>query len=163
MNTLDKLDETMLFSTQTPEEYDQMQFEQELSKYLIFYCDDLKFGVEIGCVMEIINTFSITKLPCVPSYVSGIINLRGQIVPVMDVRERLGKAGGAKYLVVLNIQDTPLAILVDWVDRIIDLPKHEMLPVPRQNEQHLVSGMFALPEGGGAMLVLDCQQLLDHE
>lgn len=132
-------------------------------KYLIFESDDLLFGAHADHVSEIITNISVTHLPMVPHYVCGIINLRGQIVPILDLRLLLGKKPGEKYAtVVLNIDGTQIGVLVDRVDQMIDLPKSSILPVPRQNAQRLISGMCTLPGGIGTMMVLDCPLLL-HE
>lgn len=133
-------------------------------KFLIFVTDDLKLGVDAGFVVEIITNHVITYLPMVPSYVKGIINLRGQIIPILDVRERLGKPSKEDSLVVvLNIDGTQIGILVDSVDQMVDVPRESILPVPARSAQKLVSGMCTLPGGTDTMMVLDCAQLLTND
>ena len=60
-------------------------------KYLLFCSDNLLFGVSADYVVEIITNHAITKLPLVPNYIRGIINLRGQIIPIVDIRLLLGQ------------------------------------------------------------------------
>ncbi|WP_202621083.1 chemotaxis protein CheW [Pseudoflavonifractor sp. 524-17] len=133
-------------------------------KYLIFLTDDLKMGVDAECVVEIINNLTITYLPMLPEYIRGIINLRGQMVPILDIRLRLGKESTDDSLViVLNLEETYLGILVDAVDQMIDIPKSNILPMPSHSVQLLVSGMCSLPDGSGTMMVLDCEQLMPHD
>ena len=55
-------------------------------KYLIFITDDLRLGVDAEYVVEILNTHTATYLPMMPDYICGIYNMRGQIIPIMDIR-----------------------------------------------------------------------------
>ncbi len=133
-------------------------------KYLIFMADHLKLGVVAEDVVEILNNQVITYLPMVPDYIRGIINMRGQMVPILDIRARLGLPPQADSLVVvLNLDDVQLGILVDGVDQMLDIPKANIHPLPANSTQMLVSGMCSLPDGSGTMMVLDCAQLMPNE
>lgn len=148
--------------------YDESEaaaFEQvDTAQFLIFLTDNLKIGVDATHVVEIITSYSITYLPMMPNFIRGIINLRGQMMPILDIRLRLGKEPKEDNLIiVLNIEGTLMGILVDAVDQMIDIPKENLLSMPACREQRLVSGMCTIPDGSGTMLVLDCEQLLSHE
>lgn len=133
-------------------------------KFLIFMTDGLKLGVDAEYVVEIINNHTITHLPMLPAYIRGIINLRGLMVPIVDLRLRLGKEPRDNSLIiVLSIDGTELGLLVDSVDQMTDIPTEDLLPVPSHNNQQLVSGMCTLSDGSGTMMVLDCGQLVAHE
>ena len=127
-------------------------------KYLIFMADHLKLGVIAEDVVEILNNQIITYLPMVPDFIRGIINMRGQMVPILDVRARLGLPPQEESLVVvINLGDVQLGILVDAVDQMLDIPKSNIHPLPANSTQMLVSGMCSLPDGSGTMMVLDCE------
>ena len=133
-------------------------------KYLIFMADHLKLGVVAEDVVEILNNQVITYLPMVPEYIRGIINMRGQMVPILDVRARLGLPPQEESLVVvINLGDVQLGILVDAVDQMLDIPKSNIHPLPANSTQMLVSGMCSLPDGSGTMMVLDCEQLMPND
>ena len=133
-------------------------------KYLIFMADHLKLGVVAEDVVEILNNQVITYLPMVPEYIRGIINMRGQMVPILDVRARLGLPPQEESLVVvINLGDVQLGILVDAVDQMLDIPKSNIHPLPANSTQMLVSGMCSLPDGSGTMMVLDCEQLMPDD
>jgi purine-binding chemotaxis protein CheW len=135
-----------------------------MKKYLIFVTDNIKLGVNADYVVEIITNYAITYLPTMPAFVKGIINLRGQIIPIMDIRIRLGKEPQEECLViVLNIDGNQVGILVDAVDQMIDIPVESIHAMPNHSMQQLVSGMCSLPDGSGTMMVLDCDQLMHHE
>ena len=134
----------------------------DTQKYLIFMAGHLKLGVAAEDVVEILNNQVITYLPMVPDFIRGIINMRGQMIPILDVRARLGMPSQEESLVVvLNLEDVQLGILVDGVDQMLDIPKSNIHPLPTNSTQMLVSGMCSLPDG--SMLVLDCEQLKPNE
>ena len=136
----------------------------KIHKYLIFVINDtdgpqLNLGIDAGYVVEILNNYTLTYLPKMPHYVRGIFNMRGQIIPVMDIRMRLDKPVGEKsLLVVLNYNGTELGIVVGTVDRMVAITT-----VRAQDAQRCLSGMCTIPDQSGTMLVLNCDQLFAHE
>lgn len=132
-------------------------------KHLIFTVDDLKIGIDAEQVVEIMNVYTATYLPMMPDYILGIFNMRGQIIPIMDIRLRLGKPPAEEgILIVIDYNNNQLGIRVDSVDLMLDIPMESIVPIPSQSTQKLVSGMCTLPDGSGTMLVLDCEQLIAH-
>ena len=137
------------------------QDDDQEQQYLLFQSNDLRIGIEVEYVVETIINHSITRLPLVPDYVRGVINLRGEVIPIVDIRLRLGQRGERNdSVIVINVNDTQMGILVDQVDQMVKLPKRQILPVPERNEQKLICGRSSLPDGG-VMLVLDCPALLE--
>ena len=134
-------------------------------KYLIFMAGHLKLGVVAEDVVEILNNQVITYLPMVPHYIRGIINMRGQMVPILDIRARLGMPTLEEdsLVVVLNLGDVQLGLLADAVDQMLDIPRANIHPLPANSTQLLVSGMCSLPDGSGTMMVLDCEQLMPND
>lgn len=154
-------DEDMIFATESRMSVAEAVVEEQTEKFLIFESDGLKFGARVNYVLEIITHHIVTRLPKVPDYVAGVINLRGQIIPIIDIRLRLGKERREDcYIVVLDVEGTQVGILVDTVDQMVDLPRKSILPMPSSSSQKLVSGLCSLA-GGGTMMVLDCAQLLE--
>ena len=134
-------------------------------KYLIFMAGHLKLGVVAEDVVEILNNQVITYLPMVPGYIRGIINMRGLMIPILDICSRMGLPSREEdsLVVVINLGDVQLGILVDGVDQMLDIPKENIHPLPANSTQMLVSGMCSLPDGSGTMMVLDCEQLAPHD
>ncbi|MFR3785942.1 chemotaxis protein CheW [Agathobaculum desmolans] len=159
-------DENMMFATEemqraAAESAEDNTAEIAMRKFLTFRTDNLLFGVDAENVVEIITNHVITQVPMVPTYVRGIINLRGQTIPLMDMRLRLSaEPRDNDCIIVLNLNEMPIGILVDTVCQIIDIPVDTILPVPVHNAQKYVSGMTTMPDGTGTMLVLDCELLL---
>ena len=154
-------EENVLFAKQsdTPPA-EEIPAESQSDKYLICVSDSLLYGIDAEQVVEIITDHTITYLPRVPHYVRGIINLRGQLIPIIDMRLRLGKMPRDKCIImVVNVESEAVGILVDTVEKMVDIPRDIILPMPTQNHQKLISGMCSLPEGG-TLLILDCDLLL---
>ena len=144
----------MLFrSTDQPSEI-------QTEMYLVFSSANLMYGIKAELVKDIITDYTITYLPQVPNYVKGVINLRGQIIPVVDIRLRLGKPEEKNFCgIVVDVDGNMVGILVDMVEQMVDVPIGSILPVPTSRGQAMVSGMWTLPDGN-TMLELDCNLLL---
>ena len=152
--------EEVLFAQEQEDAYNEQPPEIQTNKYLIFSSDGLMYGIKAEQVKDIITDYTITYLPRVPNYVRGVINLRGQIIPVVDIRLRLGKPEHDNFCgIVVDVDGNMVGILVDMVEKMVDVPQRSILPVPTKNGQAMVSGMCTLPDGD-TMLELDCDQLL---
>ncbi len=140
--------------------------ESDTENYLIFSSCGILYGVNADNVVEIITEISVTHLPMVPMHISGVVNLRGTVIPVIDYRLMLGQMPGENYcMIVLEIDETQLGILVDSVEQMLAIEKRTILPVPSQQQNQLTvhtDRMCTLPNGNGTMMVLDCVRLL-HE
>lgn len=138
--------------------------ESESRNYLIFVTDGLYMGVDAKCVVEILNNYTVTPLPMTPDYILGIFNMRGAIIPILDIRLKLGKSASQEnLLVVINHDGNQVGILVDSVDQMVEIANDKILPMPSRSPQQLVSGMCPMPSGEGTLLILDCEQLLSHD
>lgn len=152
----------MLFATEAQQMRERAEQSTEISteKYLIFSSDSLMYGIRAELVKDIITDYAITRLPQVPNYVRGVINLRGQIIPVVDIRLRLGKPPQDNFCgIVVDVDGNMVGILVDMVEQMVDVPLGSILPVPTSSGQTMVSGMCTLHDGN-TMLELDCELLL---
>ncbi|MCL2083658.1 MAG: chemotaxis protein CheW [Oscillospiraceae bacterium] len=93
--------------------------------YLTFAVGEEDYGLEISVVTEIINVQTITDVPELPAYIKGIINLRGKIIPVMDVRIRFNKEQQAyddrTCIIVVDAQGTGIGLIVDTVRGVMDI------------------------------------------
>lgn len=132
-------------------------------RFLTFSSDGLTIGISTNYVTEIITNHSITELPLVPNYVQGIINLRGQIIPIIDIRLRMGKASipytNHTCIIVLNIDSIHIGIVVDMVQQVIDIDKSLISAMPVEDQQELIDGMVSL-EDHSVLLFLNCEQLV---
>ena len=150
----------VLFAMEQEDNYIDQPSEIQTEMYLVFSSANLMYGIKAEQVKDIITDYTITYLPQVPNYVKGVINLRGQIIPVVDIRLRLGKPEEKNFCgIVVDVDGNMVGILVDMVEQMVDVPLDSILPVPTSNGQAMVSGMCTLPDGN-TMLELDCELLL---
>jgi purine-binding chemotaxis protein CheW len=134
-------------------------------RYLTFRTDNLIFGVSTNYIIEIITNHAITTMPMMPIYVKGIINLRGQIVPIIDIRLRLGKSEieytNTTCVIVLNVDSVFIGIIVDAVEQVLDIDYSQISSVPANNREELVSGMISMPDNK-VVLLMDCETLVNN-
>ena len=107
-------------------------------KYLTFSLGDEGYGLEILKVQEIIGVQKITALPRAPDYLKGVINLRGKVIPVLDLRLKLGMAPAAftrrTCIVVVQVAhedgDVIMGVVVDEVSEVLDIDAGQIEPTP---------------------------------
>lgn len=104
-------------------------------KYLTFQLANEEYGLEILKVREIIGIMSFTTVPQTPDYVKGVINLRGKIIPVFDLRIKLGlkenEYNHETCIIVVGVKDSLVGIIVDTVSEVIDIDENEIEPSPK--------------------------------
>jgi len=115
---------------------DKSYVEEDIQKdrYLTFLLGEYVYAVEIRCVTEIIGVMPITKIPETPNFVKGVINLRGQIVPIMDMRLKLHKEETVytdrTCIIVVDIETIVLGLIVDSVVEVLTIAQSDTVPPP---------------------------------
>lgn len=146
-----------------------MEEDTQEGQFLTFSLAEQEYGIEIRHVTEIIGIQRITDLPETPEYVKGVINLRGKVIPVIDVRLRF-RMPERDYdertcIVVVNISDTSVGLVVDTVSEVINIPADNIEPAPKVNQgrpaQQFVQGLAKV--GEQVKILLDTQRLLFDE
>ena len=107
-------------------------------KYLTFHLAGEDYGIDIAFVTEIIGIQKITEVPDMPDFVKGVINLRGKVIPVMDVRLRFllpeRDYDERTCIVVVDINGTAVGLVVDKVNEVADIPEADVEPPPRSSK-----------------------------
>jgi purine-binding chemotaxis protein CheW len=134
-------------------------------KYLTFHLAGEDYGIEIRFVIEIIGIQSITDVPDMPSFIRGVINLRGKVIPVMDVRARFSidarDYDDRTCIIVVNIDGTEVGLVVDEVSEVADIPETSVEPPPKtskNNGNSYIQGMGKI--NNDVKILLDVQKLL---
>jgi len=134
-------------------------------KYLTFLIDNQTFGIPIADVVQIVGVQEITAVPDFPSYAKGIINLRGNIIPLIDVRLRFGKEEipytERTCVIVTNISGHQIGLIVDSVDEVTTISDDQITPPPVVSSDYtnnFITGV-GLQEGK-IILLLDTQKIL---
>jgi purine-binding chemotaxis protein CheW len=123
------------------------------------------YGVRIGSVREIVRVPEITTVPNAPEAIEGVINLRGKIIPVMDLRKRFGSAGlqpdKKNRILVVELENRLLGLIVSSASEVLKIPPSEIEPpgtVFAEGESSYVTGVGKLK--GRLIILLDIARLL---
>lgn len=134
-------------------------------KYLTFVLAGEEYGLEILKVREIISVMEITEVPQVPAFIKGVINLRGKVIPVMDLRLKFGMES-VEYtretcIIVANIGDLLIGVVVDTVAEVLDITEAEIDPPPTFGstvKTDFIMGMGKIK--GKVKILLDIDKIL---
>ena len=134
-------------------------------KYLTFQLEKEEYGIEIYHVTEVVGLQKITPVPDMPDFIRGVINLRGQVIPVMDVRLRFGLQprdyDDRTCVVVVNIQDTAIGLVVDEVREVLGIPEYQIEPPPKVSKNSTSRFIQGLGKVGEKVaIILNVQKLL---
>jgi len=135
---------------------------------VIFQLASEVYGVDIGRVQEIIRTQHITRVPRAPEFVEGVINLRGKVIPVVDLRKRFGLEGGehgkASRIVVVEAGEHTIGIVVDAVSEVLRIPTAAVeppSPVVTTVDSDYLRGIAKLEDR--LIILLDLDAVLSQE
>ncbi|MDR0853981.1 MAG: chemotaxis protein CheW [Clostridiales Family XIII bacterium] len=135
-------------------------------RYLTFTLEDNVYGLPIRFVTEIIGIQEATKVPETPDYVKGIINLRGRIIPLIDVRLKFGKEEipytERTCIVVIDVHSIAVGLIVDKVDDVLTIEDEQIAQPPQGGtmgfENRYIEGIGKV--GDQVQLLLDADKLL---
>lgn len=150
------------------EEVTQSKDDAQHGRYLTFRLGKEVFGIEIGFVTEIVGLQKISSIPESPDYVKGIINLRGKIIPVIDMRLKFKKSF-AEYtdrtcIIVIGIRNFTVGLIVDNVDEVVSISDKQIAPPPSFRtgfQNRYINGIGKTEEG--IRLLLDCDKIFSDE
>lgn len=145
-----------------------LEGDAQKGKFMTFQTGKEYFGISISYVNEIIVVQSITAIPEVADYIKGLINLRGKIIPVIDVRVRF-KMEPKEYtdrtcIIVINVKSTVIGLIVEKIAEVVTISDEDIVPPPtiggrRDNEQNKY--VYGLARTGDSLkLLLDPEKLV---
>lgn len=144
-------------------EEEKLKEDIEYVKFLVFKSDGILFGIDISNVIEIIINKNITHVPMTPPYVIGVINLRGQVIPIMDMRRKMNKPD-VEYdddacIIVLDYMSTRIGVFVEGVAYVADVDIETATENSLRNKEKFIKGM--INDNGKTILLLDLETLLN--
>lgn len=151
------------------ETQDDRSFEHDLAgKYLTFMLKDELYGITIGPIDDIIEMQDYTNVPQTAEYVRGVINLRGSVIPIIDLREKF-EMPTTEYdretcIVVVTIEDFQTGLIVDEVREVAEFSDEQIDPAPSMGhevEVQFVAGMGK--EEDKVTILLDLERILEEE
>lgn len=148
------------------EEIDKLEALDDVNTFLSFKLKEEYFATNVSKVLTILEMKSITKVPNSPDYMRGVINLRGNVLPVIDMRIKFGMTATEftteTCIIVLNIEieeeNVQLGILVDAVDEVLEIKESEIEASPTigtKYKNEFIQGMYKLNEGFIMLLNID--------
>ncbi len=142
--------------------------DDELLQLVTFSIGEEEFGVDILKVQEIIRTMEITKVPRAQDFVEGVINLRGKVIPIIDLRRRFGLVSKEHdkhtRIIVIEINNMIVGFVVDSVSEVLRIPAGTVEPPPpvvAGMESEYISGVGKLQDR--LLILLDLDKLLSSE
>jgi len=131
-----------------------------------FHLGEEVFIIDIFQIQEIIRPTEISRMPKAPEYIEGVINLRGNVIPVMDLRKRFGiplpGENEQERIIVIKTADQPMGMIVDAVTEVLRLPKEAIDPAPDLDaaaiDTRFISGVAKVKDK--LLFLLDLKQLL---
>jgi len=139
-----------------------------LLQLVTFNISNEEFGVDILKVQEIIRTMEITKVPRAPEFVEGVINLRGKVIPIIDLRRRFGmesrKHDSQTRIVVIELNNMIVGFVVDSVSEVLRIPADTVVPPPAivsGVDSEYISGVGKLDDR--LLILIDLEKLLSSE
>lgn len=137
-------------------------------QFLTFTIGEEEYGVDIMIVREIKGWTEITRLPNTPEFMRGVMNLRGLIIPIFDLRMRFArgqtKASAKHVVIIMAVGERNIGILVDAVSDILDVNAREIKPAPSTDsteEAGYINGLISLEDR--MVVLLDTAQLFDTQ
>lgn len=137
-------------------------------RFLSFSFGEEIFALEIKYVTEIVGIQPITPVPEVPDYVKGIINLRGKVIPVIDMHIRFRRPvtdyNDRTCIIVVDIKDTSVGLIVDNVDEVLSISDAKIAPPPDSRvgiQNRYIEGIGMVENK--VILLLDCSKLLTDD
>lgn len=133
-------------------------------KYLTFFLDTEEYGVEILKVQEIIGMLPITRVPRTPHFVRGVINLRGKVISIVDLRAKFGMSSmdaAESCIIVVQLQGVHLGVLVDRVSEVKAIGGEEIADPPSFGSEVDTEFLLGIAKGAGRVtLLLDIDRVL---
>jgi len=144
--------------------------QDELIQLVSFMLAEEEYGVEVLKVREIIRMPTITKMPNVPSYVEGIINLRGKVIPIISMRRRFNLAdsedSGQTRIIIMDVAGSLTGFVVDAVSEVIRIHSSEIQPPPSMVlsggiGQEFITGVFNHAER--LLIIMDIDRMFSDD
>ena len=140
----------------------------EEGKFLTFQLQDEEYGLEILKVRELMGIMNITPVPQTPEYVKGVINLRGKVIPVVDLRLKFGLPEGEydqkTCIIVVDVKGKLMGIVVDTVSEVMDIKGSDIEPPPSFGSElntEYILGMGKVD--GDVKILLEIDKVLSTE
>ncbi len=150
-------------------EFDEEDDEDTLKdRFLTFKVKNEDYGIEIGKIKEIIGIQDITPVPEMPKYIKGVINLRGNVINVVDIRLRFGmeekEYDERTCIIIIQVEDIEVGMIVDNVNEVCVIPEEDIkknTSLNKTSKSSFIRGLGKLDDK--IKMILDVERLLSEE
>lgn len=137
-------------------------------RFLTFQIDSDMYGIDLRNVIEIFGIQPVTAMPEMPDYIKGIINLRGKIIPVMDIRLRFKKAAtdytDRTCVIVISFSSMSIGLIVDCVSEVVAISYEDIVEKPEIKSKGSCGYIRSIGKiGDKVILLIDCEKLLTYD
>jgi purine-binding chemotaxis protein CheW len=141
---------------------------EAMTQWVTYMLEGEKYGIDVMLVKEVLRNIEIAPVPGAPDYVLGIINLRGNVVTVIDTRTRFGlpqkEVDDNSRVIVIETEDQSVGILVDAIAEVADIPKSEIEVTPNVGNDDSSKYIMGVYSGKGSLIILiEIAKLLSEE
>ncbi|BCZ45619.1 chemotaxis protein CheW [Clostridium gelidum] len=152
------------------QDFIESEEDTQKDKYLIFSIGKEAYGIDIKYVIEIIGIEPITEVPQLENYIKGVINLRGKIIPVMDVRLKFKKEekeyDDRTCIIVVEIEGICIGLIIDRVLEVVSIDENNISPPPKtssnkDNANKYIKGIGKIQNE--VRLLIECHKLLEED
>ena len=148
---------------------DDEDLEQQADKFLMFKLGSEEYGIDITRITAIEELPQITSIPDMPIFVKGVINLRGKVIPAVDLRLRFGieekEYDDRTCIVIVSINNSSVGLIVDIVSEVHEIGKNDMGPPPTfkntSGKEQYIAGLAK--KGDEVKIILDVEKIISNE
>jgi purine-binding chemotaxis protein CheW len=145
------------------------ELEQQVNKFLMFKLGEEEYGIDITRITAIEELPQITAIPDMPNFVKGVINLRGKVIPAVDLRLRFGieekEYDDRTCIVIVSINESTIGLIVDIVSEVHEIGKDDIGPPPSFNNssgsEQYIAGLAKKEEE--VKIILDVEKIISNE
>ena len=158
-----------MYDEEIDDEFDEDEEDTLKDRYLTFKVKNEDYGIEIVRVQEIVGIQDITPVPEMPNYIKGVINLRGNVINVVDIRLRFGMVekeyDERTCIIIIQVEDVELGVIVDNVNEVCVIPEEDIKKSSKLGSKNskgsFIKGLGKLDDK--IKMILDVEKLLSEE
>ena len=148
---------------------DDDDLEQQADKFLMFMLGSEEYGIDITRITAIEELPQITTIPDMPNFVKGVINLRGKVIPAVDLRLRFGieerEYDDRTCIVIVSMNESTIGLIVDIVSEVHEIAKNDIGPPPpfknASGKEQYIAGLAK--KGDEVKIILDVHKIISNE